>query len=95
MDKDVSLLPYLNAQHIVVQLPHLAHHSKELMEFAKHQLLHSAQRELAWTMQQKPLQPMLNVMVISRDALQKDWAVLQLDHLVRITQGQRMNVVNS
>ncbi len=94
MGEDVSLLLYRNAQHIVVQHKLPAPRSKEVMEFAKPQLRHIAQRELAWTMKQRPLQLMLNVIVILKDASQKDWAVLQQDCLVRITQGQRMNLVN-
>ena len=68
MDKDVSLLPYNNALHILALHLLPAPNSKELMEYAKPQLRLSAQRELAWTMQQKPLRLMLNVTVILRDA---------------------------
>ena len=47
MDKDVSPLPYSNARHIQVLQLHLATNSEELTEYAKTQLMLSAQRELA------------------------------------------------
>ena len=68
MAKDVSLLPYLNALLILEQHHYLALLSKELMEYAKLPLQLCAQIGLARTMQQKLLQLILNVTVISRDA---------------------------
>ena len=88
------LLPYHNAKLIQVPHQHLAHHSNELMEYAMPHLLHLAQIELARMMPQRLLLQTLNVMVISKDVLQKELDAFLQDQLVKIILGRQMNVVS-
>ena len=94
MDKDALILPYHNAKVIQVPHQHLAHHSKELMEFAMPHLLHLAQIELARMMPQRLLLQILNVVLISKVVLQKGLDAFLKDQLVKIILGRQMNVVS-
>ena len=94
MDKDVLILPRHNARVIQVLYQHLAHHSKELMEYAMPHLQQLAQIELAQMMPQRLLLQIINVMLISKDVLQKELDAFLKDQLVKIILGRQMNVVS-